>query len=293
MTLFVTRPERSYEISDAYLMIFTFCLFFAVGRITKHVIQKRQNVKKTASNVRGGSIEVEFSDNNELSLTILSCIADNERYLVKDPKLIKLIFNLVKAKVKDESLALTPNMMRFLALKLINNDKPLLVKIGDTLFSASNRARLLARLCVAGFFGSITSAVSVIFPHAILILLLSFDLTANCGYKCNDYFEHLPKEGPVRIYAETSDGNIAIVGNDDSQQMQIYTPSRFSDEVIIGSTSEHKIKKSYTPSRKKAKQIKFSEFKESDSVLSQFKNLEEPDIPQKRCSLNDVPEIID
>ena len=82
------------------------------------------------ANPRGGNIGLGFSDNTELAHTILTCIADNERYLVKDPEIIKMVFDLVKAKIKNESLVLTPNMLRFLALKLINNDQPFIVKIG-------------------------------------------------------------------------------------------------------------------------------------------------------------------
>ena len=53
------------------------------------------------------------------------------------------------------------------------------------------------------------------------------------------------------------------------------------------------VKKSYKLSGKKAKEVKFSEFKRTDPLLSQFKDLLEPDIPQKSCPINDVHDIID
>ena len=125
MTLFIRTPNRVLEISDAYVMALSFLIFFSVGKIVKAVVEKQK--RKNAGNVnmvntRGGSIELKFSDDTELVHTILTCIADNERYLVKDPKIIKMVFDLVKAKIKNESLILTPYIMRFLALKLINTD---------------------------------------------------------------------------------------------------------------------------------------------------------------------------
>ena len=107
MTLFIRTQKRILEISDAYVMALSFLIFFVVGRIVKAVVEKQK--RKNAGNVhmanpRGGSIELEFSDDTELAHTILTCIAENERYLVKDPEIIKMVFGLVKAKIKNESL---------------------------------------------------------------------------------------------------------------------------------------------------------------------------------------------
>ena len=54
------------------------------------------------ANLRVGNINIrcEFADDTELAHTILACIADNGRYLVKDPETIKIVFNLVKSKIK-------------------------------------------------------------------------------------------------------------------------------------------------------------------------------------------------
>ena len=115
-------------------MALNFLIFFAVGKIVKAVIEKQKrtdNENINIANPRGGNIGLEFSDDTELAYTILACIADNESYLVKNSELINLIFGLVKAKIKKEYLILTPNMMRFFALKLINNDKTLMVKVGN------------------------------------------------------------------------------------------------------------------------------------------------------------------
>lgn len=295
MTLFLTTPTRRYEISDVYVMALSLILFFVIGRIFKAVVEKqKQKNAKTLPNPRGGTLELEVTDDRELALTILSCIDDNERYLVKDPKLIKVIFSLVKEKIKNESLVLTPNMMRFLALKLLNNDQSFLTQIGNVVVSSNNRARFMARIsgaAVIGFVGGIVSS----FAYAILMMILYFNLTENCAYKCQDHFEHLPKEGPVRIYGEKSTGHLTIAGNDDARQIEIYIPSKSSkasDSEIISNSQKIKKTTIYTRSRKKAKQVKFSDFRKTDPVLSTFKDLEEPDVPQKICPINDVHDII-
>ena len=243
------------------------------------------------ANPRGGNIGLGFSDNTELAHTILTCIADNERYLVKDPKIIKMVFDLVKAKIKNESLILTPNMLRFLALKLINNDQTLIVKIGNIIMSSNNRARLFARVsrsAIIGFVGGLFS----IFPYAVLIMVVYFNTTENCGYKCSNYFEQLSKEGPVKIYGKKSTGHLVITESDDARQIEIYIPSKATDEVTISSNGQLKTTKTYTKVRKKAKQVDFSDFKNTDPVLSKFKDLEEPEIPQKNCPINDVHDVI-
>jgi hypothetical protein len=295
MTLFIKTPKRILEISDVYIMALSFLIFFAVGKIFKAVIekQKQNNTKNiNIANPRGGNLGLEFSDDTELAHTILACIADNERYLVKDPELTKIVFALVKAKIKKESLVLTPNMMRFLALKLINNDQTLLVKIGNVVASSNNRARLFSRVIGSAIIGFVGALVATL-PYCILMLLLYFNATENCGYKCSDYFEQLPKEGPAKIYGEESTGHLFIGGNDDARQIEIYIPSKAADEVTVSSNGELKTTKTYSKVRKKAKEVKFSDFKQTDPVLSSFQDLQEPEVPQKICPINDVHDIID
>lgn len=290
MTLFVKTSKRILEINDLYSMGLSFLIFFAVGRIFKAALERKKQVN--IGNPRGGNLGLEFSDDTKLAHTILACIADNESYLVKDPRLIKIIFALVKASIKTESLVLSPNLIRFLALKLINNDQTLIVKIGNIIVSSNNRTRLFIRVAGASIIGFV-GALFATLPYCIVILLLYFDATENCGYKCSDYFEQLPKEGPTRIYGEASTGNLVIGGNDDARQLEIYIPSKPADEVIVTNDGGLKTIKSYSKVRKKAKQVKFSDFKQTDPVLSSFKDLQEPEVPQKICPINDIQDIID
>ena len=276
MTLFIQIQKRRLEISEAYVMALSFLILFAVGRIIKAVIEKQK--RKNAQNVNTANLRGGFSDDTELTNTILTCIGDNERYLVKDPKIIKMVFDLVKAKIKNESLVLTPNILRFLALKLINNDQTLIVKIRNIIVSSNNRARLFAR--VSGSVGALFS----IFPYAVLMMVIYFNITENCGYKYSNYFETLPKQGNVEMYKKESTGHVFIAGNDDAKQIEIYTPSKSVDEVTFRSNGIVKKTTTYTKVRKKVKQVNFSDFKNTDPVLSSFKDLEEPKIPQKKLS---------
>jgi hypothetical protein len=100
-------------------------------------------------------------------------------------------------------------MMRFLVLKLINNHQTLIVKIGNIVASLNNRARLFSQVVgstIIGFLGALVATL----VHCILMLLLYFNATENCGYKCSDYFEQLPKEGPTKIYREESTGHFLL-----------------------------------------------------------------------------------
>ena len=153
MTIFVRLSKRSFEINGFYLMVLTFCIFFGVGRILKSVLTHLKFWKKNAqqtkiTNLKGGAFEVQAFNEKELGEIILSCISDNEAYLIKDPKLIKLMFILVKAKIQNESLALTPNLVRFLVLKLIHehNNGTLVTKIGTAVFGTDNKLRTVTRL---------------------------------------------------------------------------------------------------------------------------------------------------
>jgi len=197
------------------------------------------------ANPRGGSIGLEFPDDTELAYTILTCIANNERYLVKNPEIIKLFFGLVKAKIKNESLVLIPNMMRFFALRLVNNDQTLIVQIGNILASSNNRARLFARVSGSVLIGFVGFLFSVL-PYAVLMLVFYFEGIANCGYKCSDYFEQLSKKGPVEIYGEESTSHLVIAENDDARQIEVYIPSK----AKAITSSDGKKTKSYTKSIK-------------------------------------------
>ena len=104
---------------------------------------------------------------------------------------------------------------------------------------------------------------------------------------------NFPKRRLLKFIAKKSTGNIFIVGNNDDRQIEIYTPSKAANEVSISNNRELKTTKTYTKVRKKAKEVKFSDFQQTDPVLSSFKDLKEPIVPQKICPINDVHDVID
>jgi hypothetical protein len=256
------------------------------------VIEKTNAAKKVKiPNPKGGSLEIKFTDDSELAAIILSCIADNELYVVRDPRIIQLVFGLVKEKVKNKSLVMTPNMLRLLALKLLNNDQSLIAKFGNIAVSSENRIRLVTRVlgsAVLAFVGGLFS----MFPYALLMAVFYFDSTENCGYKCQNYFELISKEQPTIIYAEKSTGNLVIGENDAARQVVIYTRSNVPAEIVLSNTKEATIKKNYRTSRKQAKEVKFSDFKKTDLMLSAFDDLEEPYVPEKLCLINDIHNVV-
>ena len=129
-------------------MALSFAISFAVVKIVKSVIRKQENWKSLEiPNPKRGLLEFKlYDDKEDLEKIILSCIADNESYIVKDEIIIKIIFTLVKSKIQNESLVISSNIIRFLARYLLNNEPGLLARIGNIIFLTENRNRFLNRV---------------------------------------------------------------------------------------------------------------------------------------------------
>ena len=53
MTLFITTKSRRYEISEIYIVVLTFCVFFAAGKIVRSIIKKHKNkITKIMVNIK-------------------------------------------------------------------------------------------------------------------------------------------------------------------------------------------------------------------------------------------------
>jgi len=157
---------------------------------------------------------------------------------------------------------------------------------------SNNRAWFSARVIESSlirFFGDLLATL----PYAILAAIVFFDSTQNCGHRCFQYFKQLPVEEPIQVHGQGSTGHIVIVENDDARKIKFYTLSKVQDKIIISGNTGLKSTKTYTKIRTKAKQVRFSDFKKTDPVLSSFEKLEEPKVPQKYCSINDIHDIID
>lgn len=311
MTLFFTSPSRRrvYEVNDFYAMALTMIIFFAVGRIIKAAIKnqeaKNQEQVTTLPNPRGGGVlEVLSGDEKfdpELMTIMLSCINENESYLVENQAIKELIFRLVKANIQTESLVLTPNLLRFLALWLKSMNINEVQKTGwgaiipvlNVGVYVDNTIRFSTRLIGTAIIGLLTGAFSTIVVATIMAYAY-YDLTDGCGYRCEDYFTHLPKTEALEVVVEQSTGNLIIAGNDASHQIDMYMPLKEqaqSIELKPIKTSEKEVTKRYIKSRKKAKLVKFSEFRKTDPVLSKFNDLKEPTVKQKKCFLKELEDL--
>jgi hypothetical protein len=195
-------------------MAITFIICFYVTRIVKRAIEKtKYNTKQTR--LRGGDTASEI---------ILSYIEDDKVYRVKDPKLAGLIFEIAKAKFKDESLIISQNLTRYFVGKIANENTGLILKVKNTLY-------------------------------AIFIRILKFTTKENC----DRYLNELPaqKDGSIVVYAEQESKNLIIAGNDQAHQLAIYVPNTESCSVV---SKDNQLTRTYKKFQKKAKEIKFSEF---------------------------------
>lgn len=59
-----------------------------------------------------------------------------------------------------------------------------------------NRGRVLIRVAGSLLIGVVASALTALL-YAILTMTIYFQATKNCGFKCSEYFEQLPSQGPV------------------------------------------------------------------------------------------------
>ena len=99
----------------------------------------------------------------------------------------------------------------------------------------------------------------------------------------------LPKEGPVEMFEERSTGHLIIGSNDDARQVTIFIPSTSAPETTVSSrNNEIKQTRTYRKAIKNPKEVKFSDFKKNDPVLSKFKDLQEPYIEQKTYPLTRI-----
>lgn len=304
MTLFIKTSTRSFEINDFYIMVLCFIIGALLAKITSEVREKllkrlktkkiiAQGTQTQVSNPRGGKLDfsiqpsIQPSDDYELASIILTCVQDDAIFLVMDERLKVWIFKLVKAKIKNESLSITPNLLRYIASTVIKRDTSLITSVGGVLF-AVDRVKLLSfRAAGSLIIGYIAFAANIA-SYGVLLLIMYFQSTSVfCNVPCDQYFHRLPDtDGVVEIFSENRNGNLVIGGNDEAKPVEVY--EKIGQEYIKNIQNEGDedkvitIEKRYKKS-KKAKIVKFSQWKKNDPVLSQFENIEEPKVPQWEC----------
>lgn len=252
MTLFGVRPNRVSEISNPYVMALAFVLGFTVTKITLKVIKQVQiknnpsSKGSTVYNPHGGNWSLEGIETQELSSIILSCIANEENCLVKSEKIRRWIFTLVKRNLNAQSLILSPNLFRFLALNLLKTDESLIAQISRTLQIINKKLR----------FGLGVSGLAVI--HFV-----------SAGYPPHPDYYKLPIE-PIGI-VEQSRRNLIVrithqVDPSETPSLEELEESETKTEV---STSEIERKKSgkYRKEHRKSQSVRFDEFRKKDPIL--------------------------
>ena len=145
--------------------------------------------------------------------------------------------------------------------------------------ATSNVTVIRARVVAAVAMGVIAQ-VSGFFLYSILFLVVTFQETSYIPY--DKYFQYLPKtdERVIDIVVEKDTEVLMIIGDDPEKQVEIYVPEKTPVRVKNEAT---KYATNYKKSPKKAKQMKFEDFRRNDPVLSQFSEgaLEEFDLPEK------------
>ena len=259
MGLFLVRKDRIILISDRTMMLTGYILGVFIGLIAKRVIKKLKEKQKVhLPNPGGSQLNLELYNQNELGYIIMSCISDYEQFLVKDPRLNELLFSLIRAKINNESIIIHPNLLRFIATRLINPNTGLITKLGNLVVS-SHKSKLMVQL-ISSFAVGMTNAFFMSLFYTGFAMLVIFSSTSNC-FDCDRYFQKLTpteQEQITRVYADRLFGNLLISNSDLSRQLEIYVPSS-TTETISEVINENEVKRTrtYQKSRTKARQITF------------------------------------
>ena len=91
---------------------------------------------------------------------ILSCIATEKSYIVRDLPIIHIIFTLVKAKLQQKFLILSSTLILFITIKLINNEKTLVGKVGNMIVYLHTKSRLYLQTSAAIVIGKTGGFIS-------------------------------------------------------------------------------------------------------------------------------------
>ena len=289
MSVHIVTPNRIITISDRTYMLSVFTLSFLLTVLVRKIVQKlRKKQQFQLPGPGGAQLGLELFDDSELGHIILACISDREQYLLRDQKLKQLLFALVKAKLSNDSLIVSPNLVRFLALRLIKPNSGIITKIGNFIVSSNSGLKTITAFALGianGFFISL--------PYAILSIVLMLTETHNY-YPCSKYFNKLPESADqiTRVYSKSNGGNLIISDNDGGRQLQLFVPSHSETKSEIISTTEVKKTKTttYQKSRTKGKTVNFDKVRKTDNQnqLRSFSQLEEPIVPQKQCHIREA-----
>lgn len=323
MTWYVKRisdPEGTYYIiSDVYLMALTALITYYVAKAVKRMYLKRQQHNELNKQIpRGGKLfDIGLNEDTELSYLIETCVKDDNIYLVNNPKIKEIIYTLAKLKLRNGFLVITPNLIRFIASVKLKKSENTWIQVGKLLVRPESRERLSLRLGIT----AITVAVNVFIGRALdltvelaRIMVMVYFITADCWVDCDAHFQKLTlsPDNIVRVYNESPRTPIlAIAGNDVARQIQIYVPSEQEVGNVCNIPEQHfefmpsksannkcdikekEVIRKYKPIRKKARMVKFSDFRQNDPVLKAFKGEKEPYSEPNDCPAHALKDLSD
>jgi hypothetical protein len=199
-----------------------------------------------------------------------------------------LIYRLAKQNFKFQSLIITQNLLRFLALKLATENNTMIVKFQNFLLLSDNPVRLLLLGGSALTQGTI-AALTSIFPFAVFALFVTFSQTENCGFQCDKYFQEVrPQDNAtLMVYAPQSTGNLIITSENSARRVEIFIPDQGEvrqNPIMKKAKGKTTISKDYKKvESKRSKTVTFNEFKENYPALKAFGEIGEPIIFTKFC----------
>jgi hypothetical protein len=283
MTVFIISKDRQLEISDAYFMALVFISGYMSTKLVMKMMERRRNKKeKTNLLFRGGAFELIEAETANM---IVTCLKEEVTYIVKDRKLIKLIYRLAKRDFKLQSLTITPHLTRLLALKLVSKNTPILMRVQNLLLFSGNSVRFLVRSGSALTLSTIATMTSIL-PFAVFVVVATFTETDNCGFQLDRYFQEIKPQdnGAIMLYAPQPTGNFIITGKNSARRVEIFVPDQTQlepNQIVKKVNGQKTISRVYRKTTKKAKMVTFSEFIKKDAILKPVGELKTPNIPTK------------
>ena len=292
MTLFITSKNRLYEIDDAYVMALCFIISYFIALYTRKIIDKvrfHQKQKKiilntTETKTRGGqTIDFDSINWKEFDQIVQHCIEDDKAYLLLNNKIKKAIRFFLKLTVQ-KNMILTPNLIRLIAMYFTQKDKPSVINISNVLFRINNTRIALMRYTTAIVLGLTTGLLSGIY-YGIVILIMTYICTPNVP-NCEEYFKEISSDAihkEIPIFGKNDEDHLIVSGR--SERINIYIPKGKEVVVTDPKLETKEVRQTYKKVHKKAKEVKFSDFKKNDPILSKFDDLEEPKIRPNKSDL--------
>ena len=304
MSLFAsTRDGKTvYIISDFYVMILAFIISYLLTIYSKKAIERfkeykrKKTIIKNGVSPRGGQIiDLDPTDSNALMRIIDECLENDKTYLVLNEKIKSWITFLVKENILNQSLVISPNFIKFLARHFIREDRLVVGRVSNIIIGLQNAPRFFFRVVgsiLAGMAAASTASVTLGIFAIINMYMLTTPIPG-----CPKHFKEISSNSnsdEIEIFVANDRNNLIV--SSEADKVVLYNPIvNTRKEKIIPKESgvkEIQIRQRYQKSKRPAKQVKFSDFKKTDPVLSKFDTLDEPEIKQSKNLFRVDPEIV-